>query len=224
VTTFKLIQLRCPVCTKTFTSQAVMSTNSLGGEATDFHVRAIGIQPLGYLVHRCERCGYAGTEEQFSEDTTLMPGLEGRIWNELAPHLGCDSPTGSEKYEFAAKVATWQGDAPRRVGELWLHAAWCAMDEDDVEAERFYRRHAVRVFEDALATHGGIDRDERALVTYLVGELWRRIGDTAKARRLFNKVPDEITSLTKQRWLLDAARQQKEAPEEWFRRTSNVAV
>ena len=219
-TTLTLIELCCPICRNGFTSRAVQSTDSLGGEATDFRARSVGIQPLAYLVHRCERCGYAGTEEQFSEEATLSPGLEGRIWDELAPRLGRTTPTGSEKYEFAAKVAAWQGDGPRRLGDLWLRAAWCAADEDDVEAERYFRRYAVWAYEQALASYDGVDREDRAIVTYLVGELWRRIGDDTRAREWFDKVPSEITSRTRQQWLLLAARQQKEKPQEWFRRAA----
>ena len=217
MTTLRPIDLRCPICTNAFTSRAVQSTDSLGGEATDFRSRSVGVQPLPYLVHRCERCGYAGTEDQFSEEAPLTPGLEGRVWDELAPRLGTESPTGSEKYEFAAKVAAWQNESPRRVADLWLRAAWCATDEDDVEAERYFRRHAVWAYEQALASYDGVDREDRAIVTYLVGELWRRIGDERRAGEWFDKVSGEITARTKDQWIVKAARQQKEKPQEWFR-------
>lgn len=220
MTTLKPIDLRCPICTNAFTSRAVQTTDSLGGEATDFRARSVGIQPLPYLVHRCERCGYAGTEEQFSEGAPLSPGLEGRVWDELAPRLGTEMPTGSEKYEFAAKVAAWQNESLRRVADLWLRAAWCATDEGDVEAERYFRRHAVWAYERALASYDGVDRDDRAIVTYLVGELWRRIGDERRAGEWFDKVPGEITAATRDQWIAKAARQQKEKPQEWFRRAA----
>ena len=220
MTTLKAIDLRCPICGNAFTSRAVQSTDSLGGEATDFRPRSVGIQPLPYLIHRCERCGYAGTEDHFSEGAPLSPGLEGRVWDELAPRLGVGAPTGSEKYEFAAKVAAWQDESPRRVADLWLRAGWCAGDEDDVEAERYFRRYAVRAYEEALASYDGVDREDRAIVTYLVGELWRRIGDERRAGEWFDKVPGEITARTRDQWIVKAARQQKEHPQEWFRRAA----
>lgn len=218
MTTLRTIELSCPVCGDEFTSQTIVSTDTLGGECTDFHARAAGMQPLAYLVHLCERCGYAGTEEQFSDEALVTPTIVARVWNELAPRLGATPPTGSEKYEFAAKVASWQGQGPLRVGELYLRAAWCCIDECDVEAERYFRRHAAWTFERALQSYDDVDRDERAVATYLVGELWRRIGDEKQAKRWFDKVPAEITLPTRQRWVLDAARQQKADPREWFRR------
>jgi hypothetical protein len=74
---------------------------------------------------------------------------------------------GSDKYEFAAKVATWQGAEPRRVADLLLRAAWCCVDEGDTEAERYFRRQAAWAFERALASYDGVERDERAVLTYL---------------------------------------------------------
>ena len=95
---------------------------------------------------------------------------------------------GSEKYEAAAKVAEWQGMEPRHVADLLLRAAWCCVDEGDVEAERFFRRKAAWKFEEALESFDGVARDERAVLTYLVGELWRRVGDTKLATAWFNRV------------------------------------
>jgi uncharacterized protein (DUF2225 family) len=219
MTTLRIIALRCPVCSNHFMSQAVESTDPLAGERTDFQACRPGVQHLPFLIHLCERCGYAGTEDQFSADTQVSPGVVARVWNELAPRLDGAGLTGSEKYEFAAKVAMWQGDGPKRLGELWLRAAWCCIDEDDTEAERYFRRHAAWAFERALRSYDEVDRDERAVATYLVGELWRRIGDERRAKQWFDKVPNEITEPATQRWLLDAARQQKADPQEWFRHT-----
>jgi len=123
---------------------------------------------------------------------------------------------GSEKYEAAAKVAEWQGAEPRHVADLLLRAAWCCVDEGDVEAERYFRRKAAWAFERALSSYDGVARDERAVLTYLVGELWRRAGDLKTARAWFDRVPGEVTDTHAQQWVLDAARQQRDCPREWF--------
>jgi uncharacterized protein (DUF2225 family) len=216
MTTLRHIELTCPICGNQFNSQAVLSTNSFGGKRTDFHERAAGTQPLPYFIHLCSRCGYAGSEKEFSDEADVSPMLKEHIWDELAPRLTVSSPSGSEKYEFAAKVAVWQGAEPRRVADLLLRAAWCCVDEGDIEAERYFRRQAAWMFERALASYDGVERDERAVLTYLVGELWRRVGDVPKASEWFEAVPDEITTLATQQWILDAARQQQDCPREWF--------
>src|ERR687886_527273 len=189
MTTLRHIELTCPVCSTQFCSQAVSSTNSLGGKRTDFHERAAGPQPLPYLVHLCPHCGFTGTEPDFENEAAISPSLKEHVWDELAPRLPDGEIPGSEKYEFAAKVASWQGAEPRRVADLLLRAAWCCVDEGDGEAERYFRRLAAWAFERALASYDGVERDERAVLTYLVGELWRRVGDVKRAREWFDAVP-----------------------------------
>ena len=300
MTTLQQIELTCPVCETRFRSQAVVATNSFGGKRTDFHERAAGTQPLPYLVHCCARCGYAGSEKDFTDEAEITPTVREHVWNELAPSLhrslqwhrthgthgshgahahgthtpgapgagtppsapraggsggllggllggsnasgsassgsdaaaaasGASSSTssssavapmvtvpGSEKYEAAAKVAEWAGAEPRQVADLLLRAAWCCVDEGDVEAERYFRRKAAWAFEQALGAYDGVAREERAVLTYLVGELWRRAGDLRAARQWFERVPHELTDAGSQQWVLDAARQQKDCPREWF--------
>src|SRR3954470_19333091 len=87
MTTLQQLELTCPVCETRFRSQAVVSTNSFGGKRTDFHERAAGTQPLPYLVHMCSRCGYAGSEKDFTEEAEITPTLREHVWNELAPKL-----------------------------------------------------------------------------------------------------------------------------------------
>jgi uncharacterized protein len=217
MTTLRSIDLECPVCRLRFASEAVVSTDSFGGKRTDFHERAAGTQPLPYLVHTCNRCGYTGAEGDFAAAADVSAALRSLVWSELAPMVRDGSMTGSEKYEAAAKVAEWQGLEPRHVADLLLRAAWCCVDEGDVEAERYFRRKAAWAFEEALDAWDGVAREERAVLTYLVGELWRRVGDTAAARDWFNRVPTEIVDQATQQWIVDAATQQRIRPLEWFR-------
>lgn len=216
MTTLQQIELQCPVCETRFRSQAVVSTNSFGGKRTDFHERAAGTQPLPYLVHTCNRCGYTGAERDFTEEAEVTPILREHVWSELAPAVTNTPISGSEKYEAAAKVAEWQALEPRHVADLQLRAAWCCVDEGDIEAERFFRRKAAWSFEKSLESWDGVAREERAVLTYLVGELWRRVGDAGTAREWFDRVPAEIVDQATQQWVLDAARQQRDCPREWF--------
>jgi hypothetical protein len=62
----------------------------------------------------------------------------------------------------------------------------------------------------------GVVRDERAVLTYLVGELWRRVGNTKLANAWLSRVASEITDVQTQQWVVDAARQQRDCPREWF--------
>jgi uncharacterized protein len=216
MTVLREIQLTCPVCRDAFRSQIVLSTNGRGGKRTDFHERAVGTPPLPHLVHTCPRCAYSGGESDFGADAEVTPLIEVAVWGELSPKLSRGPVAGSEKYEFAARVADWRGADTRHVADLLLRAAWCCVEEGDTEAERYFRRHAVWTYERALAAYEGVASDSRAVLTYLVGELWRRIGDLELARRWFDRVPDEITDPANQQWVVEAARQQRDEPREWF--------
>lgn len=216
MTTLQQIELQCPICETHFRSQTVVSTNSFGGKRTDFHERAAGTQPLPYLIHTCSRCGFSGADRDFSDAADVSPILKERVWSELAPSITTGTRTGSDKYEAAAKVAEWQGAEPRHVADLLLRAAWCCVDEGDTEAERFFRRKAAWKFEEALDGFDGVPRDERAVITYLVGELWRRVGDSPVARTWFDRVHGEIVDADAQQWITDAADQQRDCPREWF--------
>jgi uncharacterized protein (DUF2225 family) len=215
MTALRKIELRCPSCSHEFPSQTVVSTNWFGGKRTDFHERAAGAQPWAYQVHMCDRCGYSGAERDFSGQTDISPLVRERVWSELSP-MANSVATGSEKYEAAAKVAEWQGADRRYIGDLWLRAAWCCVDEGDVEAERYFRRLAAWSLEQALEFYDVVDRDDRAVLVYLVGELWRRIGDLTQANAWFDLVPDEVTDPVAQRWIIEQARRQQTDPREWF--------
>ena len=216
MTRLQQIELECPVCENRFSSHVVASTNAFGGKQTDFRECAAGTQPLPFLVHSCDRCGYTGERRDFTDDAVVTATLRSRVWEEIAPSLTAEPIAGSAKYERAAKVAGWQDAEPRRIGDLLLRAAWCSVDEGDSEAERYFRRLAAREFESALASWDGIPRAERAVFTYLVGELWRRVGDVASSRQWLARVEGEIVDAAAQRWVADAARQQMESPREWF--------
>ena len=212
----QMIELCCPVCDNHFQSRVVEKSASPAAKRTDFHEQSNGTAALPYLVHMCTRCGFSGTERDFTGDTELSAGLIDHVWNELAPALVNNSGVASEKYEAAAKVAEWNGGDLRHAADLWLRAAWCCVEEGDVEAERYYRRIAARRFEAALVGFDDVAREERAVLTYLTGELWRRTGDLRQANAWFDRVPDEIVDEASQQWVIVAAKQQREAPRDWF--------
>ena len=89
------------------------------------------------------------------------------VWDELAPRLAVGPLSGSEKYEFAAKVALWRIKGSRQIADLFLRAAWRCVDEADREAERTFRRLAAWTFEEALALGDATGLGERATLTYL---------------------------------------------------------
>ena len=216
MTKLQMIELCCPVCDNHFQSRAVEAADSPAGKRTDFHEQWPGRTPLAYLVHMCHRCGLSGPESDFTEGADFSAVVIDHVWNELAPLVADKSGAASEKYEAAAKVAEWRGADPRHAADLWLRAAWCCVDEEDVEAERFFRLKAARGFEAALSAFDDVPREHRAQLTYLTGELWRRIGDLRQARAWFDRVACEVIDAESQQWIIIAAEQQRDCPRDWF--------
>ena len=217
MTSLQPIDLICPVCDNRFRSHSVVSTNSFGGKRTDFHERAAGAQPLPYLVHTCTACGYSGVEKNFVEGADVSALVRSQVLTVLTPRVTqrqLDIP--SERFHAAAQVAEWERAHPRHIADLLLRAAWCCVDDDDSEGERFYRRAAAQRFAEALERPDAVPVSERAVLTYLVGELWRRVGDEDTAAEWFLRVESEITDPEDQRWVRDAAHQQHTSPKEWF--------
>jgi hypothetical protein len=137
------------------------------------------------------------------------------VWNELAPQLGKPAVSGSEKYEAAAKVAEWQGLEPRHVADLCCAPPGAASTRGTSRpsASSAARRPGLRA---RLESWDGVAREERAVLTYLVGELWRRVGDMKTARQWFDRVPASSSSPATQQWVSTPARQQRDCPREWF--------
>lgn len=212
------VTLSCPVCAAPFASRVVTGTTAFGGKRTDFQERVAGPDPLPHLIHSCPDCGYTGVTADYDpEHEELEHGVRAQVWDVLAPRARDGRlRVGSEKYEAAALCAEWAGQAARFLADYWLRAAWCAVHEGDTEAERFYRRRAVAFFSAALDSYDGVADEERAVLTYLVGELYRRIGDRAQAAQWLGRVPDAVRDPVAQQWVVDLAAQQAHAPREWF--------
>jgi uncharacterized protein len=64
--------------------------------------------------------------------------------------------------------------------------------------------------------------EERAIVSYLIGELWRRAGDRKQATAWFERVGQEVVDATAQQWVIDIDRQQRDHPREWFHSPARV--
>ena len=212
MTTIDERSFTCPVDGREFADQVVMSTNQMG-QQTDFKPLVGGLFPFPFYVHACPSCGFAGYEDDFDREYPE----EFKRWakSELAPELASGPLTGALKYILAARCALKMGKAKKDAADLFLRGAWCAQEEELAALEMRCRREAASLFEEALASRE-IAPEERAVVTYLVGELHRRLGDAQTARAWFDAVPGEVSVPDKYAWLLRIAMIQKKNPLERF--------
>jgi len=104
----------------------------------------------------------------------------------------------------------------RSIAAFCLFLLGACVEPGQTEIARGNVLASQRKFEEALGAYDAVPRDERAILTYLVGELWRRIGNAEKATKWFESVPSEVVDLQNQQWVMDAAEQQRLNPREWF--------
>lgn len=200
----------CPICHTEFTTLCARPLPMVYRKRTDFHEEYGGRKPLAQLAQVCPGCGFAATDEVFEQ---FDLGEDGR--RRVPTFTREEYPVqGQDRWERVAICGMAVGWETRYVADAWLKAAWCCVEEGDHEAERYYRRKAAEGFAVCLGQYGTIPESERAVITYLVGELYRRIGFQSLATEFLEAAPALVTP--EQQWVCDLAVQQLRDPREWF--------
>ncbi len=152
-TTLREEEVTCPVCDFTFKAFGVMSTNSFGGQDTDFCVHARGTPPRPYGVWTCPKCYYSNAAFKFADEPS--EGTAKKILEELQPpwpikeDMSQKEIPGWAKFDLAATVAQWEGVNEADLAGIYLQASWAAR----LELERCFQplyedKKQRRMFED----------------------------------------------------------------------------
>lgn len=123
--------------------------------------------------------------------------------------------TPDERYARCAQLAATMGVVECVQGDLWLRASWAAYQADDLEAERYYQKHAISHLGMAYA-----DPDttiaEGYRYAYLLGELNRRVEDSGWVPHSMAEIWFARVRPDAPRWLYALTAQQRTAPRDWF--------
>ncbi len=171
-------ELTCPVCATQFATTGVVSTNRIGQD-TDFRPHTLGTDPLPYYVHVCPNCCFAAFEGDFDsvQESVQDYVLSGAVRDH--PVCSGEEPSdlsGSSKYLLAAQCYEYDNRATQlRLGDLYLRASWCARQEGNPSREQQCQLATLLRFEEAL-TCGEVNTDQELTISYLIGELYRRLG------------------------------------------------
>jgi uncharacterized protein (DUF2225 family) len=199
--------IACPVCQKPFESAIVGSCGFVDRDS-DLCPQYWGANPLSHFVHSCPACGYSGHEDDFDREVT--PELCEQVRTKITPRLGRGAGV-LDKWRFAVWCGQWGGRMDLELARLCLTASWCCRSIGEHEEERKYQKRAIRFLKAALAKDE-VPGDERAVCTYLVGELYRRLGDREWAEVWLAKVPGEVSDKDEEQWLLNLAARQRRSP------------
>ncbi len=209
----------CPVCEARLQVKAVHTCGSHGADS-DFRPHFWGIDPLESYVHSCQECGFSGSAEDYRDG--VPENVIRKIRKFLTPRTRDLARPGSPffRYEFMALIHEWEDRDSLEVGDNFLKASWVARLHSNREKERLYQREAVRRLEEALEIGECEDQAQRAAVSYLVGELHRRLNRKRRAETWFHRALGEFELWEKEHgdpasdlaWLGDQIRRQLEAP------------
>lgn len=190
MTTFYEEQLNCPVCGEIFPASILQSYGS-SGQDEDFCPNYWGANPFPGFIHTCPNCLFTSNIDIFQSDTldetqkkALRETLDKKMNN-------LDVSDNTDRFKIALLCYEAMGQNELQLANFNLMISWHCRLENDIREKEFQKK-ATALFEQALSKQIVPD-EEIPLVTYLVGELSRRIGDNKKALDFYKRA-DKIAA------------------------------
>lgn len=212
LTKFKTDDYVCPTCSKSFAGKSVVSL-SHQGQDSDFFPHYVGENPLPYFLLTCTNCSYTGYPEDFDKTKKKERRVTlTYIKRILAQPLAKKLPKEALRFYLAAKIYEETKRNPYHIANLYLRGSWCCRVEEIRKAEIELQQLAIRFFKRALDKSTLVNPDNVPVVTYLVGELYRRLEDRKSAREWFFTVPEVVID-TEHNWILELTQKQFELNE-----------
>ena len=176
----------CAFCGRQFTDKIIWSTNVMDRDP-EFRPLAMGLDPLPYLVHACPHCGFTDGRDEAKLSEPERRDLGKFLTDFRQAHGGV---RGAAKYEVLANIYILRKLPSERIAFAFQQAAWIADDSHDAAAARRYRAATLEYLVKTL-DNPEIEPKKVPTLTYLVGELKRRLGRFDEALQWFSRVkPD----------------------------------
>ncbi|MBI4870290.1 MAG: DUF2225 domain-containing protein [Candidatus Riflebacteria bacterium] len=204
-------EVSCPVCRHVFTYVTVSRPEPEGGQDADFCPKSLEPEILASYIVLCPSCQFAVYQKDFH--TTLSDHDRDHLRLALGarvPATGLAPDCGAEKYRQAIRCYRVLNRKTYFLATVHLRGSWWCRACRDYNGERRFQEDAVALLERALREDGQVGSDEIPVITYLIGELNRRLGRQREASEWFEQVPDLVADTNEQKWLIDLTEQQKE--------------
>jgi uncharacterized protein (DUF2225 family) len=188
------VKVTCIYCEVEFnTSRVRPSFKKSTKTDTDFGIHYKDINPEYYVVRVCPFCGLATTEsssdkmtkdqiktfEEKVKDNWSMRDYSGeRNWEEAM-----------QTYKLALVCAQAKDEKDRVIAGILHHIAWLYREKEDTEQEMRFLRFALNAYIGVYETEG-VSLNNAKLM-YLIGELYRRLGEYKEAVKWFAKVVND---------------------------------
>jgi uncharacterized protein (DUF2225 family) len=188
------IKVTCLFCQVEFNTSRVRSSFKKSIKTdTDFGIHYKEINPEYYVVRVCPSCGLA-TTENFSDKMTKdqKRAFEEKVkdnWN-MRDYSGERSwEEAMQTYKLALVCAQIKDEKDRIIAGILHHIAWLYREKEDTEQEMRFLRFALNAYIGVYETEG-LDLNNAKLM-YLIGELYRRLGEFNEAVKWFARVVND---------------------------------
>lgn len=211
-TKYKTESFLCPCCGKEFECKIVtMITHE--GQDSDFLPHFVGGNPLPFYLAKCSNCNFVGYPEDYTKENLVNTQITtSQIKKILNLPLAKKIPNEAIDFFIAGKIYEELKRNPYFTGNLYLRGAWCCRLIDNRKAEIELQQLAIRFFKVAVEKSTISNPDTVSVVTYLIGELYRRLEDRKSAREWFEATVESIID-PEQQWLLELTQKQAELNE-----------
>ena len=198
------VDIKCPLDGKKFTVR-VTGSYTVFKTYMDFQKEgAIGDLYQSMIVS-CSKCHFSGYVDDF--DTVYSSEIKHDLLEILKPWRRKKIDDISE-CEIAAEIYSYFKKENRLIANLYLIASYLAKNKKGSEKRKLRQLNCAVYLERALDS-GEYDKKETAYASnyYLIGELYRRLGEFEKAVKYFDIA---LANEYKAEWLEEAARKQRE--------------
>ncbi|MBC8059353.1 MAG: DUF2225 domain-containing protein [Clostridiaceae bacterium] len=187
-------EVKCPVCESTFKVRMVKSASPrVQKKDGDFYIKYDIVNPYFYDVWICNNCGYSSMKVDFNKikeyqkaliSTKITSKWQGKSYPEVF-----DVNIAIERYKLALYNSVIMEAASSRKAMNCLKIAWMYRLNEDKDTELVFLTEAIEGFNDAFINEATplYGMDDSTLM-YLIGELYRRVGDSENANIWFSKV------------------------------------
>ncbi len=204
----------CPVCNKDIRIKSVKTSGiRVISRETDFMTIYDEPNPLFYDAWMCLRCGYTALSSKFNTITdkqiTLVKQNITSKWNcnkSYPTVYTVDNAIEAHQMALLNTVTIQAKDSDKAM--ICLKLSWLYRIKHDEHGEKKFQQHALLGFINALENERfpvfGLDETS---LEYLIGEIYRRLGDNSNALLWFSKV---LGSREAKSRIKDMARNQKD--------------
>lgn len=208
--------IECPVCSKEFTTKKVRTSRlRLLKRDEDFLNHYNAENPIKYNIVVCPNCGYAAYENKFEnirkdQIGIIIDNISSR-WNKRDFGGVRDLDEAIESYKLALVSGTMLKATKLEQGNVCLNIGWLYRLKEIQGEENRFLTLARNQFVEAYNTESltGTNMDDSKL-SYLIGELSRRLNEKEEALSWFNtclglhttKMNPALDDMAREQWRL----------------------